>query len=901
MTIKKHSIIAVLILCLLSFSAIGQDKKDDPSRWTSEDIINRESMGSVSFSPNNTMVVWTKRKGVKTKDRFISDIYLTRLDLKEDGKYKTVQLTNGEDNDYSPMFSKDGEHIYFLSSRDKGNKLWSLSIYGGEAKKVKEFKNGISSLRWQNESTLLFQSHDGKTLYEQELEKNKDNVIVVEDSMHWRPNHVYAFNIKDKSTKRLTNNKKPLSGYQISKNGNWLFYTVQRSRSYAADQQQDPFHYLKNLETGAVTKIRSNLGQPMRGIEFTADNKGFYFSSTLSSDPKWNGAGIEELYYYTLANHTFKKVDLKWDLGLGRGYDVVGNNLIASLANKATLRLAYYRNNGNSWSTSKIDLGEKNDHTSVIKVSDDGSKIAYTYSTASRLPTFHVADLSGNNITNEEELVSLNKKLQKKTLAKTEVMVWKGYNDEEVNGILVYPENYEEGKRYPLMLSIHGGPSGVDLDMFSDRWSTYPQLLSQKGMFVLKPNYHGSSNHGLAFVESIKGNYYEPEMEDIIKAIDVLDNAGKIDKNQMGTMGWSNGAIITTMLTIRYPTMFKVAAPGAGDVNWTSDYGTCRFGVNFDESYFGGAPWDDTDGKFYNENYIIKSPLFEIEKIKTPTIIFHGSEDRAVPRDQGWEYFRGLQQSGNTPVRFLWFPGQPHGLGKITHQLRKMKEEIQWIDTYMFDKAPVKNEAFKESSPLAELLKIEKAKSVDGLFGEIKNGILIPETLSIKKDSTSIGRFEVTNAQFKAFKPSFSYEAGIDNYPAEVSKNDALDYVQWLSSHTNETYRLPNDEEAKQLHKKAHKAAAKGLTLNYWAGYAITKDEVPLLNEKLKEVHTILYKKVGKKKASKVGDAEVYDLGGNVAEYYDNGVYGYSAYDFYDVNDDSMIESKHVGIRVIKD
>ena len=898
---KKH-FTALLVLCFLSFSLIAQsNKKDDPTKWTPEDIINRESIGSVSFSPNNNMVVWTKSKPVKDKDRFVSNIYLTRLDLKKDDAFKTIQLTHGDESDSSPIFSKDGEHIYFLSSRDKGNKLWSLSIYGGEAKEVKAFKNGISRLSWQNENTLLFQSHDGKTLYEQELEKKKDNVIVVEDSMHWRPNHVYAFNIKDKSTKRLTNNEKPLSGYQISKDGNWLFYSMQRSRSYAADAQQDPFHYLKNLETGDVIKIKTNLGQPMRGIQFTADNKGFYFTSTYASDPEWNGAGINELYYYTLANQTYKKVDLKWDLGIGRGFTVVGNDAIATLANKAYIRLAYYKKNNNSWRKLNIDLNEKNDHTSIITVSDDGKKVIYTYSTASRLPTFHIADLNENKFSNEQELVKLNKNLSKKTLAKTEVMVWKGYNNDDVTGILVYPENYQKGKRYPLMLSIHGGPAGADLDLFSDRWSTYPQLLSQKGMFILKPNYHGSSNHGLSFVESIKGNYYEPEMEDIIKGIDVLDKEGKIDKNQMGTMGWSNGAIITTMLTVRYPDMFKVAAPGAGDVNWTSDYGTCRFGVSFDEGYFGGAPWDDTNGKFYNENYIIKSPLFEIEKIKTPTIIFHGSEDRAVPRDQGWEYFRGLQQSGNTPVRFLWFPGQPHGLRKITHQLRKMKEEIQWIDTYLFNKPSTKNEAFKEDSPLAELLKIQKAKSVDGLFGEMKNGVLIPETLLIKKDSTSIGRFEVTNAQFKAFKSSFTYEAGIDNYPAEVSMQDAKAYVQWLSDKTGDTYRLPNDKEAKSLHKKAHKAAAKGLTLNYWAGYAITKDEVPMLREKLKELNTILYKKVGKKKPTKVGDAEIYDLGGNIAEYYDSGVYGYSAYDFYDANDDSMINSKHVGIRVIKD
>jgi Tol biopolymer transport system component len=146
-------------MCFISLSAFSQtDKKNNPSRWTPQDIINRESMGSVSFSPNNNMLVWTKRKPVKDKDKFVSDIYLTRLDMRADGKYKTIQLTNGDDNDYSPIFSKDGEHIYFLSSRDKGNKLWSLSIYGGEAKKVKEFKNGISSLKWQNETTLLFQS-----------------------------------------------------------------------------------------------------------------------------------------------------------------------------------------------------------------------------------------------------------------------------------------------------------------------------------------------------------------------------------------------------------------------------------------------------------------------------------------------------------------------------------------------------------------------------------------------------------------------------------------------------------------------------------------------------------------------------------------------------------------------
>jgi len=903
----KKTFLAIASLMLLfsaniQLKAQEKDQEKDKTRWTPEDIVNTESMRSVSISPDGTMVVWTKNKAVKEKDKFVSDIYLTRLDISEKDSFKTIQLTNADENDYSALFSKDGEFIYFLSSRDKGKKLWKLSIYGGEPKEVKEFKNGISNISWQNKNTLLFKSNEGETLHESKLKEKKDDVIVVEDSLHWKPSRVYAYDLKEKSIKRITENKKPLENYTVSPDGKWLIYSTSRSRSYASDAQKDPFYFLQNLETNKVTQIIKELEFPSNGFEFSKDNKGFYFTSSHASDPKWNGAGISELYYYSLETNTYKKVDLEWDLGIGRGYNVVGNDVIVTLANKAYYKLAYYKKSGDSWSKKSIDLGIKDNHTTLLSVSENGSKVIYQYSTASKLPKFYVADISKNKFINEKEVVSLNKKLAKKPITKSEVLVWKGYNNEEVTGILYYPENYEAGKRYPLILSIHGGPSGVDTDTWSERWSTYPNILAQRGAFVLKPNYHGSSNHGLSFVESIKGNYYEPELEDITKAIKLLDEKGMIDKDQLGTMGWSNGAILTTMLTVRYPDMFKFAAPGAGDVNWTSDYGTCRFGVSFDQSYFGGAPWDDLNGKFYNENYIIKSPLFEIEKIKTPTIIFHGSEDRAVPRDQGWEYYRGLQQVNKAPVRFLWFPGQPHGLGKISHQLRKMNEELAWIDIYLFNKPSTKNEAFKKESPLANLLKIDKVKvTKNGDFGELKATNLIPETVFVKKDSIAISRFEVTNAQFKAYNPAFNFDAGLDNYPVVTSKEEAIKYVTWLSNITNEKYRLPNSKEAEKLQKLAHKAAAKENTLNYWAGYAITIDEVDELNKKVVELKSHLFKKVGKNKPVKVGDADVYDLGGNVAEYYENGVYGYSAYDFYDLNNNEMIKSKQVGIRVIKE
>ena len=350
--------------------------------------------------------------------------------------------------------------------------------------------------------------------------------------------------------------------------------------------------------------------------------------------------------------------------------------------------------------------------------------------------------------------------------------------------------------------------------------------------------------------------------------------------------------------------MFKVAAPGAGDINWTSDYGTCRFGVTFDQSYFGGAPWDDTNGKHFNEWYINNSPIFEIEKIKTPTIIFHGSEDRAVPRDQGWEYYRGLQQVGKAPVKFLWFPGQPHGLQKITHQLRKMKEEIKWIDKYLFEKDEPVNESFKKESPLAAMLENQSNITEEGLVGHSKNGTLIPSFTSLGEDTISVGTYEVTYAQYYASRAE-NPPLGKSNYPITgLSAKQISDYITWLNSVTGMTYRLPTEKEAKALHKKGRSAAKDQNNLNFWAGYELTQNDVEGLRLKMQDLKLNLIKEVGKSKPIKMNDAYIFDLGGNVAECYMNEgeihFYDYSAYDFVDPLDDKITpDLSHAGFRLV--
>ncbi|PHL00506.1 peptidase S9 [Neolewinella marina] len=872
---------------------LGQGEK---GKWTVDDVIHTEYMSNVEFSPDGTMVLWSKSRAAedKKKDKFVRDLYLTRLrDRTKDG-FRTVRLTTGDDSDHTALFSRDSEDIYFLSGRDGGKKLWKMSVFGGEPQEVHEFKNGISNLEWLNDSTLVYVSNEGKTLQEQELEEKKDDVVVVEDTSSWKADRLYAFNVKEKHIRRLTDNEKPVQGYAVSRDGKYLAYVEAGSPHQPSDAQPKSKYYLKNLETGSVKQILQGLQTP-RELAFTQDGKGMYFTAQLSSDPEWDGAGIGQLYYLPVDGEP-RKVELNWENGVG-GITVVGNDVVADLANRATMREAFYPRGGRG---KEIALDSLKDHVSFLAFSEDGKQTVLRYSTASKLPRYYLADFSGTAVTNLREIVTLNEKLRKKDIARSEVIEWKGYQGEMVSGILYYPADYTPGRRYPLMLSIHGGPSSMDLDQWSERWSTYPQILSQRGAFVLKPNYHGSANHGLAYVESIKRNYYEPEMEDITAGIDRLIAEGKVHPDSIGSMGWSNGAILTTMLTVRYPERFKVACPGAGDVNWTSDFGTCSFGVSFDQSYFGGAPWDDTNGKNYNEAYLVKSPLFDLEKVRTPTIIFHGSEDRAVPRDQGWEYYRALQQIAQAPVRFLWFPGQPHGLQKITHQKRKMEEELAWIDTYLFGKERKDNPAFKEDSPLAQLLTKDTVARHGSLFGVMTDGVLLPEMVSLGKDTISIARFELTNAQYAAYKPNHSVPEGSENDPVDLSREEARTYLDWLTDRLSRPARFPSTKEADALQKKAHDSGAKENTLNYWAGYAITRDEVADLRKKVDELTTTLVKPVGSFAPVKVNGRMIYDLGGNLAEYAEQGHYGYSAYDFVDpATTEAPAETEHLGLRVV--
>lgn len=854
------SIAALAALCIFTtpgttFSIPQSDKtKGEKKTLTVEDVLNIEYAGEFDISSDGHLAVWIKTTTDEKKNIRRKDIYLTDL-----LNSRTWQLTRDSGKDSSPLFSPRDSSIAFLRGKEKGKtQIYAVSIHGGEPDKLTQTENGVKDFQWLNPGEIIFSAREDSTLREIELKKNKDDVIVVDDQKHYPPVRLFRVELESKKVKRLTINSGEIEEFAISPLGDLIVTNENQSVSYTYDHRIHPRQFLMDLETGERKEIFTECNLNPSGFKWSSNGDGFYCRRRISSDTTDTYVGIWDLNYYSLTHQRLSSVFPGWKRGLGRSYFVFKDGVIAQLADGTRDRIARAVRSGLNHDT-KIISSPEDKPIRLLGAMERGKKIIIAQSDASTIPEIQSASIGGREIKNRKNLIRLNDHIRDKSLASSEVISWTGALNQRVEGILYYPTGYSEKKHYPLMVVLHGGPSGVDYDFFTERWSNYPHLLAGRGMFVLKVNYHGSGNYGLEWVESIKEHYYQYEVPDIISGVNHLLELDLVDRKRVGIMGWSNGSILAIACCMESD-IFRVLCAGAGDVNWTSDYGNCAFGAAFDNAYLGGPPWD------MPEEYVKKSPLFRIRELHTPTLIMFGTKDRSVPTEQGWQHFRAMQQIGQAPVRFILFPGQGHGPSKISHRKRKMKEELSWLDRYLLESFKPKDESLKKNSPLHLMIKRKQAKCTGELYGERINGILVPETVAFS--SSKIGRFEVTRAQFAEFSNHFNYSPGKGNYPAVgVTYQEASDYCEWLSEKTGRNFRLPQMEEMQELLDKASSNRPHENNMDYWAGYSPTPDEREALLEKIDslEVSGYLIKEAGSFRP--FGPAMIFDLWGNVAEW----------------------------------
>jgi dipeptidyl aminopeptidase/acylaminoacyl peptidase len=305
---------------------------------------------------------------------------------------------------------------------------------------------------------------------------------------------------------------------------------------------------------------------------------------------------------------------------------------------------------------------------------------AYLRSDAKSMADVHV--VSGFSRTSPKRLTDMNAQISTWTASALEVVSWKSQDGTTIEGVLHKPTDFNPARKYPLLVVIHGGPTGVSRAVpFTS--AIYPiDVWVPRGVLVLEPNYRGSAGYGEKFRSLNVRNLGVGDAWDVISGIDSLIAKGMVDPTKVGTMGWSQGGYISAFLTTHDAARFKAVSVGAGISDWMTYYVNTDIHP-FTRQYLKATPWDDP------EIYAKTSPITYIKQAKTPTLIQHGATDQRVPLPNAFELYQGLLDN-NVPAKLIvydGFGGIGHGPSKPKSHRATMEHNIEWFDQYLFQPA----------------------------------------------------------------------------------------------------------------------------------------------------------------------------------------------------------------------
>jgi len=248
-----------------------------------------------------------------------------------------------------------------------------------------------------------------------------------------------------------------------------------------------------------------------------------------------------------------------------------------------------------------------------------------------------------------------------------------------IQGMLVEPRVVEPGRRYPLIVEVHGGPAYAHYPIFPSRYDSFDAALANQGYFVFKPNPRGSYGQSEAFAQANVKDFGYGDLRDILSGLDAVQKSAPIDPERIGIFGWSYGGYMT-MWALTQTGRFKAAVAGAGLSDWLSYYGTNNINT-WMIPYFGASVYDDP--KVYERS----SPITFIKNVHSPTLIVGGDRDAEVPITQSYEYWNALRRMG-VQTEFVVYAGEGHDFFRHADQIDVMTRIVNWFNTYLRRDSP---------------------------------------------------------------------------------------------------------------------------------------------------------------------------------------------------------------------
>ncbi len=644
-----------------------------------------------ALSPDGQHVVYEVSRTNWKTDAFERDLWIA--DRAGNSHLLTAQVKSSSGARWSP----DGRWIAFASDRlgqiaetkADSRQIYVIDPMGGEARQVTKLEDGVDGYEWGPDSkTIAFTTKDPLSKAQKDRVERYGEYTVIDGDEQMT--HLWTVDVtadpvaapaKDKSSSSTSATPAPpfgvpeahrltegdefsVQGFSWSKDGSKIAFAASRNGE------------LKNGGTTTVYVVSVAEKKVAKLVTAPGPNTDPHFSPDGTQVAFVTADGAK---YFFFANQKIAVVPV----GGGQPKVVSGSfdedARLLDWSEKGIYFAALKKTAGHLYRLNvATGVAEQVTHPDDVvangfSFSKDFSEVAYRAATPNSGAEIYVASTIGSG--SGVQVTHLDDAMKPYTLARREVVSWKSGDGATIEGVLLKPADFDPKKKYPLLVVIHGGPTGVDQPVVNpDRY--YPvEMFVAKGALVLRPNYRGSAGYGAAFRALNVRNLGVGDYADVISGVDSLIAQGFVDKDRVGSMGWSEGGYISAFITTSSD-RFKAVSVGAGISDWMTYYVNTDI-TPFTRQYLKATPWDDP------EIYKKTSPISYIAKAKTPTLIQQGDRDKRVPVPDSFELRQALEDKG-VPVKMVLYHGFGHPIDKPKQQRAVMEENLHWFEHYIW-------------------------------------------------------------------------------------------------------------------------------------------------------------------------------------------------------------------------
>ncbi|MBM7586464.1 dipeptidyl aminopeptidase/acylaminoacyl peptidase [Bacillus pakistanensis] len=649
---------------------------------TAEDLLKLKSVADPRLAPNGKEAVYVQTNIDEEKNDYFSHLYHLNI---ETGSIS--QWTFGEYRNKSPRWSPNGKQVAFVSNRLDKNQIFILSKDGGEARQITDCENGATNPVWSPCGTKIAFSSSIDLNEKEKPDETKEVLKPLEvvrmkyksddhGFLDGKKNHIFVVDIETGEHSRLTDEQRNYQLQGWSPDGKFITYTGDEQEDNDFSFKSDVF--LLHSITGEKKRI-TNGGGWFGQVTWSPNSQ---YITYIGHEREFENATLSKLWLYNVEEETIMCMTNELDMPVGDYMVIdfqqgVGNpGVIWSQDNQSFYFLAtdhgntvlYYGNLDGEMYPALLD----DQYVYGYDLDSNSQKILLAISRPTEPGDLYYLDVPTGDL---QRLTDVNNEiLQEKQLSQPEAFEFEGAEGLLVHGWLMRPTAFEEGRKYGLIVDIHGGPHA----MYGNTYFHEFQMLASSGYAVLYINPRGSHGYGQQFVNAVRGDYGGNDYRDIMDAVDyVLKKYDFIDEEKLGVTGGSYGGFMTNWI-VGHTDRFKAAVTQRSICNWVSFYGVSDIGYYFSE-------WQIQSDLGDVEKLWKHSPLAYVGKIDTPLLIIHSEKDYRCPIEQAEQLYIALKRK-KKETKFIRFPESNHNLsrnGKPNLRVERLNYIKNWFNEYL--------------------------------------------------------------------------------------------------------------------------------------------------------------------------------------------------------------------------